>query len=101
MPGDYEAQTGQGAITYHSEEHLASSDRGVSMVRRVLKQQIDAVGAGTDPMGVVMDASAGIVRTHAGNYLVEDESETRTDPGRCNSRRTRTKSPPTSLRRRW
>src|SRR5690349_24382586 len=30
-PGDWEAQIGQGAITSHSDEHLVSSDRGVSM----------------------------------------------------------------------
>ena len=77
MPGDYEAQTSQGAITYHSQEHLASSDRGVSMVRRALKQQVDTVAAGGDPMGVVFDPNAGIVRTEAGNYLVADGAETR------------------------
>ena len=31
FPGDTEAQVGQGAITFHSEEHLMSSDQGVSM----------------------------------------------------------------------
>ena len=77
MPGDYEAQTSQGAITYHSQEHLASSDRGVSMVRRALKQQVDAVAAGGDPMGVAFDVNAGIVRTEAGNYLIADGTETR------------------------
>ena len=39
-PGDYEAQVGQGAITLHSEERLSSTDRGVSMVRRLFKQQV-------------------------------------------------------------
>ena len=29
FPGDTEAQVGQGAITFHSEEHLMSSDQGV------------------------------------------------------------------------
>ena len=33
MPGDYEAQVSQGAIALHSEEHLATSDRGVVMRR--------------------------------------------------------------------
>lgn len=69
MPGDYEAQTGQGAITYHSQEHLASSDRGVAMVRRVLKQQIEAVHSGQDPIGTSFDANSPMVRTQAGNYL--------------------------------
>jgi hypothetical protein len=69
LPGDYEAQVGQGPITFHSEEHLASSDRGVAMVRRMLKQQIEKVQAGGDPIGVMSDAAQ--VRTEAGNYLIE------------------------------
>ncbi len=67
FPGDYEAQVGQGPITFHSEEHLASSDRGVALVRRMLKRQIEAVAAGKDPAGV----GATVVQTEAGNYLVE------------------------------
>jgi hypothetical protein len=72
MPGDYEAQTGQGAITYHSQEHLASSDRGVAMVRRVLKQEIEGVQNGEDPAGTSFDANAPVVRTQAGNFLLEE-----------------------------
>ena len=36
FPGDWEAQVGQGPITFHSEEHLATSDQGVVMLRRLL-----------------------------------------------------------------
>lgn len=71
MPGDYEAQTGQGPITYHSQEHLASSDRGVSMVRRALKRQIVTVKRGDDPVGVTFDADGARVETEAGNYLLD------------------------------
>ena len=35
-PADFEAQSGQGPISLHSEEHLASSDKGVAMLRRLL-----------------------------------------------------------------
>lgn len=49
-PGDYEAQVSQGAITYHSEEHLAGSDVGVAMLRRMLRQEIRKVGANEDPV---------------------------------------------------
>ena len=35
FPGDYEAQVGQGPITFHSEEHLATSDRGIVMMRPI------------------------------------------------------------------
>ena len=47
-PNDYEAQVGQGPITLHSEEHLAASDRGISMLRRLLKRQLQELGAGRD-----------------------------------------------------
>jgi len=48
-PGDYEAQCGQGAITYHSEEHLASSDRGIALWRKLYRQAIKTVQDGGDP----------------------------------------------------
>ena len=49
FPGDNEAQGSQGPITLHSEETLATSDRGVVMVRRMLRQLVDDVEAGKDP----------------------------------------------------
>ena len=69
FPGDYEAQVGQGAITLHSEEHLVSSDRGVSMLRRLLSKQIERVAAGDDPIGVVRDRTSHLVQLEAGNFL--------------------------------
>ena len=69
FPGDYEAQTGQGAITLHSEERLASSDRGVSMVRRQFKQQVELVAEGGDPAGVEFETKA-VVAIEAGNYIL-------------------------------
>jgi nitrite reductase/ring-hydroxylating ferredoxin subunit len=71
MPNDYEAQVGQGAITLHSEERLAASDRGVVMFRRLLRDQIDAVAAGRDPLGVIFDPARAVVRVEAGNFLLE------------------------------
>ena len=60
----------QGAIAWHSEEHLATSDRGIAMLRRVLQRQLDAVRNGEDPAGVSFDAAERPVRFEAGNYLV-------------------------------
>ncbi|MGY0064298.1 Rieske 2Fe-2S domain-containing protein [Streptomyces sp. LZ34] len=51
-PGDYEAQWSQGSITQHSEETLAPSDRGVVMLRRMLRAMLDDVEAGRTPLGV-------------------------------------------------
>ena len=69
FPGDYEAQVGQGAITAHSAEHLSSTDRGVSMVRRLFKQQLDIVDAGGDPIGITFDPTNAVLMVEAGNYF--------------------------------
>jgi hypothetical protein len=69
FPGDYEAQVSQGAVAKHSEEHLASSDRGVVMLRRFLQQQLDTLKEGRDPAGVSFDPEAPPVYYSAGNFL--------------------------------
>jgi len=68
-PGDWEAQVGQGPISLHSEEHLASSDRGIVMLRRLLTRQVRAVADGEDPIGVSFDEAAPPVKLNAGNWL--------------------------------
>ncbi|MGQ0544397.1 MAG: Rieske 2Fe-2S domain-containing protein, partial [Betaproteobacteria bacterium] len=76
FPGDYEAQTGQGAITFHSEEHLAASDKGVALLRRFLERQLKTVAEGGDPAGVAFAESGAYVRFDAGNFLTEVGRET-------------------------
>ena len=71
FPGDVEAQVGQGPITFHSEEHLMSSDQGVSMLRILLQKQIDIVAGGGDPLGVAFDEAGAYVKVDAGQYLDE------------------------------
>ena len=48
FPGDFEAQVGQGVITFHSEEHLATSDKGVVAFRNMFRAAIRAVQDGGD-----------------------------------------------------
>jgi hypothetical protein len=67
-PDDYEAQSSQGAIPAHSDEHLATSDKGVVMLRRMLAQQIRTVQEGGNPLGAEPQAD-GLVRVKAGNYF--------------------------------
>jgi phenylpropionate dioxygenase-like ring-hydroxylating dioxygenase large terminal subunit len=66
FPGDYEAQVGQGAITWHSEEHLATSDRGVAMFRRLFRQSVRDVRDGRAP------PHAELVEVRAGNFLLPE-----------------------------
>jgi nitrite reductase/ring-hydroxylating ferredoxin subunit len=70
-PNDWEAQTGQGPITYHSEENLRLSDRGIAMLRRLLTAQLDAMAKGQDPIGVHFDQASARIRLEAGQRIVE------------------------------
>ena len=69
-PDDKEAQEGQGPIAVHGLEHPMSSDRGVVMLRRILRREIEAVRRGQDPKGVLRDPEkAGCVPTNAGGVI--------------------------------
>ena len=59
----------QGSITLHSEEHLTLTDRGIAMLRQLLRRQIEAVAAGANPINTVFSESESLVRLEAGNYL--------------------------------
>jgi len=50
-----EAQEGQRAIAVHALENLATSDTGIAMLRRTLREQIKRVSDGLDPMNVIRD----------------------------------------------
>jgi phenylpropionate dioxygenase-like ring-hydroxylating dioxygenase large terminal subunit len=71
IPGDYEAQAGQGPVSLHSEEHLGTSDRGIMMQRRLIEKQIELVAQGGDPVGVFFDPEAALVRIRSGNFYRE------------------------------
>ena len=68
-PGDYEAQVGQGRISFHSEEHLVSSDRGISILRRMYRDAARTVIGGGDAPGVIYNGDA-MVRLRAGNFAL-------------------------------
>ena len=48
---------GQGPIYDRSTETLATSDRGIAIYRRMLRESMEAVGKGGDPAGTVRDPS--------------------------------------------
>lgn len=54
LPGDHDAQVGQGPINVHALEHLGTNDRGVALFRRFLRRGIEAVQKGRDPQGFFM-----------------------------------------------
>jgi 5,5'-dehydrodivanillate O-demethylase len=55
---DRAAIEGQGPITDRSLEHLAPSDRGVTMFRSLLRTAIRDVAEGRDPIGVTRDVES-------------------------------------------
>jgi len=71
FPGDYEAQVSQGRIAAHSAEHLRTSDRGIALLRRFLREQLAVVANGGDPSGVARGAGADPLQHFAncGNFL--------------------------------
>jgi hypothetical protein len=70
-PGDYEAQTSQGKITLHSEEHLASSDKGIALLRRFLDQQLKLIAEGGDPACAAFSKEDAYIRLEAGQEVVD------------------------------
>ena len=54
----------QGPITDRTIEHLSYSDRGVVLLRRVIKEQIERVQRGEDPIGVFRDPNHPLIDTN-------------------------------------
>ncbi len=56
MNQDFVAWVGQGTIADRTQEHLASSDRGILMLRKRFLGDLEAIAKGEDPKAVVRDA---------------------------------------------
>ena len=69
-PGDYEAFVGQGRITRHAKENLATSDKGVAMFRKRLRTDIRARAKGKLPYQLSENVAAPIP-TYAGDNVLK------------------------------
>jgi hypothetical protein len=70
VPGDYDAQVSiHGGIARHDLEHLASSDRGVTMLRNMIRRGMRAVQNGADPRHA-MPQDGKIVPTYCQDRVV-------------------------------
>jgi len=49
VPGDFDAQVSQRPIANHRLEHLTATDKGVNMLRQILRREIRKVAKGEDP----------------------------------------------------
>jgi 5,5'-dehydrodivanillate O-demethylase len=61
---DHMAWETQGPIADRTQEHLSYSDRGIVLLRRLLKEQIRRVQQGLDPMGVIRDLNHPMIDTN-------------------------------------
>ncbi len=61
----------QGPMTDRSVEHLSYSDRGVALLRKTLRENIERVQRGEDPLGVVRDPNHAIIDTNLEGALAE------------------------------
>jgi nitrite reductase/ring-hydroxylating ferredoxin subunit len=68
-PGDYEAQISQRLIAVHALEHLATTDRGIIMLRKGLRRRVRMVQRGQDPPELQV-LRGRTVSTHGGDTLL-------------------------------
>jgi 5,5'-dehydrodivanillate O-demethylase len=61
---DHMAWETQGPIADRTRERLTSSDRGIVMLRDIIKREMDKVRQGLDPMGVIRDPAHAIIDTN-------------------------------------
>ncbi len=65
----------QGPIADRSQERLAASDRGIVMLREMMKREIEKVQSGLDPIGVLREPDQNVmIDTKLTESLVEMES---------------------------
>jgi len=80
-PGDFETQVGQGEITFHSEEHLVGTDKGIFLLRRMLKAAAKTVAEGGDPPlafgpdEIRIDTAAGVEFGADPDFVAPEESD--------------------------
>jgi 5,5'-dehydrodivanillate O-demethylase len=55
MNQDFIAWVGQGTIADRTQEHLATSDRGILLLRKRFLSELEAVARGEDPKAVIRD----------------------------------------------
>jgi phenylpropionate dioxygenase-like ring-hydroxylating dioxygenase large terminal subunit len=69
IPGDYDAQVSQRPIAVHALENLTRCDRGVAMLRQLLRRQIRTVAQG-GTVGPSPLRSAGLIPTYTHDTVV-------------------------------
>ena len=66
---DYMAWESQGPIANRLTERLATSDRGILLFRETMKENIEKVQNGVDPLGVIRDPNHEMIDTKLSESL--------------------------------
>jgi hypothetical protein len=69
VPGDFDAQVSQRPIAVHALEHLGATDRGVSMLRAIVRKGIRAVSAEQEPE-CVRGAPGRVIPTYCNDSVI-------------------------------
>lgn len=70
QPGDYDAQVSQRPIANHNLEHLTMGDRGVMLLRRLLRKDMEAVINGGEPTQSPVRLPNGMIPTYCHDTVV-------------------------------
>jgi hypothetical protein len=88
VPWDFDAQVSQRPVAVHALEHLGSTDRGVTLLRKVLRRAIRANSEGADPRpypktdGVILTQSQDTVVRMPPGATEDEEHATLLEIGR-------------------
>jgi hypothetical protein len=74
-PGDGDAMESQRPIAIHSLEHLGTTDRGVTMARRLVREGIRAVRDAMEPKSILEEESDSVTTYCQGRYFSMPRAE--------------------------
>ena len=79
IPQDHMAWETQGPIADRTRERLSTSDRGVTMLRDLMKRELARLERGEEPMGVYRDPDHAIIDTNVDEGVRQMKTDARAD----------------------
>jgi hypothetical protein len=77
QPQDYMAWETQGPIADRTVERLATTDRGIVMLREMLRAEIEKVHRGEDPRCVIRDPNHDLIDTNHSTQMFDHSTAAR------------------------
>lgn len=79
IPGDFDAQVSQRPIALHAMEHLTYCDKGVTLLRRLLRHELKKLEAGEQPNLSPIRNSQGLIPTYCHDTVLSVPARDDTD----------------------